>query len=202
MRPNLQQIRFFNSNSHFHSDVDVFAGGLSYSSVIEDYMVASIPYEYNEFTWCVQKSRPIPLWLNSFKICKDKILWVMFVIQIIMLLVVAYVLQMNEQHKVGSHMLILVGAANFFCLPTTYRPESAAVRFYFISVVFAGMLYSIILITTEALVVLHPILTMQIATVDQLVDYDLKLMGNQFTYTKILPQKEVKLGETNRHFEC
>lgn len=143
------------------------------------------------FTWCVQKSLPYLKWQNSFRMCRDKFLWLLFFVEVFTLLAGGYYLQKNEQDKIFSHRLMIIGAACLFCLTTAYRPKSIPVRIFFISVVLAGMVYWIVLITILALVVLHPILTTQVQTIEKLIDNDFKLMGDQFTYMKIANQREV-----------
>lgn len=79
----------------------------------------------------------------------------------------------------------------FFGFPCTYRPENNANRLLFISVLFGGMIFVIVVTTFVVKVYTSPIYNSQIETIAEILENNFVLVGGRFALQKLLQQNQV-----------
>lgn len=79
----------------------------------------------------------------------------------------------------------------FLGFPCTYRPTNNANRLLFISVLFGGILFVIVVTTFVIKLYTSPIYNSQTETIAEILDNNFDLVGGQFALQKLLQQNQV-----------
>lgn len=138
----------------------------------------------NERTWCVSRAKPIPVWLNMWRIT-TKPIWCMALVTIYLEGLVLYLLMQYERGHTGYmkkdyHYCVLMMAMSAFAgMPhITYRPKSKRMSLFFGLMLITGILISTAWNCFLIKVLTSPIYNAQISTISELMEHDYRLVGS------------------------
>lgn len=194
-----ESFKHFTQSMKNFSKFDIFIGALDENLLTKKELVASYPYYQNRLTWCVQKRKPIPVRQNIFHLCNDPLVWGIFIIGAFGILATAYLFQQFEPRQNWDwNRLFFDGLRCFFNLPCAYNPEVIGNRILFAFTMFASTIFGIVLNTGLLLFTTHPILKPQIQSIQEVIDGNFRLIGDGFTFQKILEQSQVGFSELEK----
>lgn len=174
------------------SDVDIFIGALEENLIKKENLIASYSYYHDHLTWCVQKRQRIPLWKNVFHICSDPVVILIFTVQTIMVISLAYFLQQFERHpKWDWNRLVFNGACCYCGFPCAYRPENNANRILYLFFLFGCQIFLIVLGAGLIFLINQPVLNPQIESIEEIIYGNFKLLGDEYAFTKISQKTKV-----------
>lgn len=155
-------------------------------------LIASSSYYHDSLTWCIQKSKPVPLWQKIFYLCRDPLVIGIFSIEVTIAIGLTYFCEQFEHRpKWDWNRLAFNGICYYLGFPSAYKPKSTANRICYISCLFAAIIFLTVLNAAVLLFIVTPILNQQITTVQQLFDGNFNLIGDHFTLEKIRQKSEV-----------
>lgn len=180
---------------HFHfSGIDIFIGALEENLLTNKYFVASRSYYHDSLTWCVQKRKPIPLWQNLFHICHDPIIWAVFFIMVMMEISFVYFLEQFEYHsKWDWHRIFFDGLRIHMGFSCPYNPQNNATRVLYLFILLACIIFTITISSTLLQFMASPILSLQVETIQEILDEQFTLIGGPFELLKMTEQNEVNI---------
>lgn len=163
---------------------------------------SSTVYMRNERTWCVSRAKPIPVWLNLWRIATN-VVWWLAISTIYLEGLVLYWFMRYERCHVGLaqkdfHYCVLTMAMPVFCgMSMTYRPRSKRMKAFIVLMLITGILISTAWNAFLIKVLTSPSYYTQISTVLELIENDFNLIGTVFTKEMMLQQpSKVKIAES------
>lgn len=172
--------------------IDIFIGALSENLITREHLIASRAYYYDSLTWCVQKRQSIPKWRNIFYYCQDPLVYWMYTVVVVAILSVTYYLQKCERRKKWDwHRLTVEGFCGSVGFPCTWNPENISNRVVTIFVLFAVLILNVVFNVGISLSILTPIMNPQIRSIQEIIDGNFKLMGDQSAMQKIIHRNEI-----------
>lgn len=176
----------------FFSKIDIFAGVVEENFVENKYLMASEFYHYDYITWCVSKSRKLSFSTRLLNARRDPWAFVIFFIQSICLLLVAYFLQLLERPQLEWNQILIAGLACFIGAPAPwYNPQHTGHR-----LAYGFVLLGSIVFTTTFLAFFMDFATgkfyaQQIRSIPEIISSEFILAGDQYTFMKLLQQNQV-----------
>lgn len=193
------QILKIKITSSIHSDTDVIIGGLDDHIFASEYFVATFPYYNDELTWCVQKSKPIPLWKNIFKLINDRSYWTILTLACILVISLIYFMQTFDQVKPKWDVIrIIFCGLRIYCgFVCEYKPKINSTRILFTSLLLAFILFDVTFVTfwSEYMKTTH--FEDQINTVKGIIDNEFEIVGDVFALHHLKHQNEVNSFRRN-----
>lgn len=170
---------------------DIFLGALDGNHITSKELIASYPYYHDALTWCVQKTKRIPVWKSILYIFGDWPVLVALLMIIVLLVAVAYYLMQLERNKKGTIQLILIIFGCALGLSVAFNPQSNPMRVLFTFGLFAGIIFATAISSIIMGSITSPIMRPQIDSIREIIDGDFVLAGDQFVLDKLLQQNEV-----------
>lgn len=160
----------------------------------------SISYMQDERTWCVSRARPIPVWLNMWRITTSTI-WGLALVTIYLEGIILYLLMKYERGHPGFmkkdyHYCVLMMATSALTgMPhITYHPKSKRMSLFIGLMIITGILISTAWNCFLIKVLTRPKYRAQIYTIAELIENDFHLVGS-------LSGKEFMLQQPNKVME-
>lgn len=166
------------------SKIDIFLGSLDENLVTRKYLMASRPYYYDHLTWCVQKSKPIPLWQNIFHLCND---WNVFTgVSVTAIIVIAteyYLIQFEHPVRSWNEMLFITLRCALG-ISVAFNPRTNSARCLFLFGLIGGFIFATIL-SAMMRQITNPILRPQIESIDEIINGNFTLAGDRYAFIKM-----------------
>lgn len=190
----------------YSSSTNIFIGGLSAKFFKSDNLVASIPYDQDDLTWCIQKATNFPSFLNFFFIAPP-IYWVIvigfiYVTGTMMYIALQYDFEYKERHlRNWCYMVLLVALPATIGTSPRYYPRQGALRFFY----FAILLFSVLICAFTGTYLYNNmkvrIPRKQFETVREIRDNDFRLAGSTEVLHAIGNSLLVKKSKSGNQFE-
>lgn len=129
-------------------------------------------------TWCVVKAKPIPLWKNCFRICTDPIVYIIALLEGILVVGTAYVLQQFEPIKWDWNELTIYTSVVAAGFPIPLTLKSVPGRNFFMFQLFAATIFVSILSSVLIIQITTPMLNPQINSIQEIIAGDFNLVGD------------------------
>lgn len=161
--------------------------------ITNKYLIASRPYYYDYFTWCVQSQQPIPLWKNFFHLCNDWAVWLATTIVTVVLVAIGYYTTQFEDRPRNwneCHLFVLGAAVG---MGVAFNPQTNMVRFLFLLGLFGGIVFATTLNSIIMASVTAPILKKQVTSISEITNGEFELVGDRFAFIQMSQQNQVIL---------
>lgn len=175
----------------FSRKFDIFIGALDENDVTRNVFVASRPYYHDTLTWCVKKDPAAPLWKQPFLITKDYSLHLTLMSLGMLVGIVVYYIHQYERFQWNYLRIMICGLSMAFAYPHRYQPRNSMHRIMYIIYASACLINSTVWSTFMMRTITHPYLDREIRTIDDILNYNLRLIGDNFTFQKLREQKTV-----------
>lgn len=180
----VKNINKFNWFQYFSSDSDIIIGAFDDNLLMSEYFVASFPYYHDELTWCVQKSGPIPLWRNVFKLCEDLVVLSVFALMCIVYVATMFVMQQYEDThpkwdwtRTSFSIIRLLSG-----LVMDYSPKLHSARLFFTSCLFGCMIFDTVFIALWTKCMTTPFFEHQVKSRQEIIDNRFGMAGDYFAF--------------------
>lgn len=144
---------------------------------------ATTAYMHNDRTWCVSLAKPIPVWMNLWRIASEAI-WCLAFVTVYLEGVILYMLMRYERGHAGFmkkdfHYCVLMMAMSAFTGTPhmTYRPKSKRLSLFIGLILMTGILISIAWNCFLVKVLTQPKYNAQISTISEIMEKDFHLIG-------------------------
>lgn len=143
--------------------------------------------------FCVQRNQPIPIWQNVLHLCRDPFVYVIFVINDVIFILIGYFLEQFEQRKRkwDWNKWFLVLCCAYFNSSSKYRPKFLPAKVFFAFGLLSGMLFSICIPTRLTQIIGNPFYNDQMQLKDMIINSPFKLLGDRFGFQHLKRQKVV-----------
>lgn len=126
----------------------------------------------------------------------DPAVIVILTLQGMIITFVAYFLQQFEpKQKWDSFQISVNGVRCYFGLPCSYLPENNANRVLYISVLYGCIIFTTVLSTMIIKFFTTTVYDPQIRSIDEIIDGDFNLVGNQYILDEISRENRVNVTE-------
>lgn len=167
----------------FYRNYDVSIGGLPTHSSKNTNLAPSIPYYQDDFTWCIQKAKFFPLYVNYFFITEYKV-WCILVALLIILGTLFYVMiqfdtmypQRNNRDWVYTTLFVVLSA--YLGMSPRFQPVYRPARLLYGMVLFLAVLVVALVGFYLTNFMKVPIPYRQIKTVSEILERDFRLIGS------------------------
>lgn len=152
-------------------------------------------YYHDKLTWCVQKSKLIPVWKNILHVCRDPLVYILMSSITIGTLFLAYVAEQLEPHhhrKWDWNKCWCNALCCYFGFPCAYNPVNNTCRVGYTLVLYGGIIFVTVINTGLIRILLINIYNPQVQTVQDIIDGQYTLVGDQVALNRIMQQNEVK----------
>lgn len=174
---------------------DILIGTIDENIHTEEYFQPSHFYYHDELTWCIQNSKPIPIWQNFFEICRDPTVWIIFIFTSFLATSAAYILQTFEDSQPKRNFLhesiSVLGHFVGFVYP--YKPKRISNRCFYIFGLFACIIFVSSFISIMMKIIHKPIFKNEVRSVQGIVNSTVpfEFTGDYFALQQLQKQKEV-----------
>lgn len=173
---------------------EIFIGSLNESLIPNEHSIASHAYHYDTLTWCVQMKQSISTWKNIYRVCSDKILWVLFSFSALCTDVTTFFLQQfdHQVHPKWDWFRIWFDGLRVLCgMSSTYKPETVLSSAFFMICVFVGMISYNTCNSFILLFMMIQIFEKQVNTVNQIIEQKFDMTGDNLTLQLISKRSQV-----------
>lgn len=152
------------------------------NAIIQSAMkVSSIPYVFDDMTWCVGTAKPQPRWMNIFSMFP---LWMWFVLVLIGYVnsfLIYVMMQFEEpQRRWDYHLMcMMMFCSNLAMAYNGFRPQNIDLRLMYLYLLFYGM---VIVATFNSFLInnlTQPIRWRQVDSVDMLLEQRMMVVGDR-----------------------
>lgn len=130
-----------------------------------------------------------------FNICWDPLVYIIFTVLSGMAVFVGYFCEQFERHpKWDYHECYITGFCCFLGFPCHCFPSKIANRFNFIGCSLGGIVFVCTLSSILIELVMTPILSPQVQSVQEIIEGNFRLVGDRFAFQKLSQQTEVNVA--------
>ncbi|XP_031634347.1 uncharacterized protein LOC116347768 [Contarinia nasturtii] len=180
------EVNFFEANETFKEVFSTAEHTDTFLKSIESF------YYQESLTWCVQQRKPIPIWKHVFHLCKDPLVYTVFFLECCLILFIVSWFQQWEPKQRGwdMHQIFFDGFRGMLGLSMNINPKHFTFRMGFWFYLVCSMLFSIHVSTFLIKVKTNPILGPQVHSIQEIIDGEFTLVGDQFTLRKISQENQ------------
>lgn len=179
-----------------NATIDLYIGGYSLlhppsRPIDRPQLIFSHSYEDDSLTWCVSRSKLVPVWRNIVAVVDDPIVYYVGGVAILASAVLGYIQGIFEEWTydfctmITKVMQILVGTA------IKLRINTNGTRFILVFELWGSYLALIVVVTFYTTIIQRSIHEYQIHTVRELINGNFRLAGNGYALTHLLNQQSV-----------
>lgn len=192
--------------SSFHRKSDILIGPFNEGTNLDKWFQPSHYFYYDELKWCIQKSRPIPIWQNFFRTCFDPVVWTIFGILYIIYTSLAYTMQWFDsdvQPKWDFIRIAIAILASFVGFVYPYKPTSASNRVCYIVGCFSNIIFVSSFISIMMKNIHKQLFHEQIESIQEIVNsqHPFDLVGDNFALQQLSKHNEVLEYKTIELFQ-
>lgn len=172
---------------------DVLIGALDENLLSNQHFIATTSYYQDELTWCVQKSRPIPIWINFFRMTNSPPVWIVLIIICFFAIYFVHFMEALESDKPKWDWMRIAFAAIRIscCLVSEYKPKTLPTRINFIAWLFGSMIFYTSFISIWTKFMTSFIFEHQVESIREILNYNFELVGDEFSFNHIMRQNQV-----------
>lgn len=157
---------------------DIIAGGLDPDLMGPSNFIASIIYGYDELTWCVTRSKPIPQWKNLYHLHKDIETWIYGIILFSSVIIGVFLLTTFERKPLDIWASFILSIQTVIGYTSEFHPEGVLLRQFHIFFCFIALLITTLYNAFAMNFLLNIIYKDQISSVDEIFSKNFNLSGN------------------------
>lgn len=169
----------------------IVGGLIRTDSISESEHVSTIPYYYDDLTWCVNQAKQFPVWQNIFYMIQDTEVYVCGAFGITGMVFLAYLWTAFEDKPIDIFRVVLLGTAVFVVFTPSFNPKKGWVRFFYILSVYICIWFQNILAAYFVVALTRPIHDEQVRSVNELIANGFRLMGDSHLLSRIKHQDKV-----------
>lgn len=155
-----------------------------HSKFHQKYFTLSTPYYQDDFTWCIQRAKLLPLDLNVLQICSIFV-WFIIVLHVVVQSIVLNIsLQIDRKYDKRNHR-DLIYTFLFISMPAVigvsqrFNPKSCLLRIYYGLNLLCGVIIIAYIITYGYAFLKKSIWSYQVHTIAEIVHNDFRLAGTE-----------------------
>lgn len=171
---------------------DILIGALDNHLSMSEEFVASFPYHSDDLIWCIQKSQPVPMWINAFELCDEPVVYLLVVVFGTSCVFFIYFTQQFDGVSLKwSWVRTSCAIIRCYCGQVIeYKPKLHSTRIFFTACLFSALLFDILFMTLWTKNMTTPVFKHQVQSVQEIIDNRFKLAGDGFALHQ-LKQNEV-----------
>lgn len=175
------------------SNIDIILGIIDENTLPHEEFIASHSYYHDALTWCVQRRKQIPVWMNLFLLCNDPLIYGIYTVLCFAMVFLFYYLQQYEDvhPKWDWFRLTFSGICATLGFASEFRPQNIPSRIFFIFCIFGSMIFMIVSIAKTLMFVTTTFYEKQIDSIQEIVDGSFDLIGDDFALQHLMKQTEV-----------
>lgn len=176
---------------------DVVIGGLPQYTFDNQYLNSSLSYCSDDYTWCVQAAKYLPLPISFFRIMTPAV-WVLVIgLGYVNGLVIYFFVQMDpdpENRRLDlNHTTYLISLPAWIGLSQRFYPKHWPLRLYYMITLMYGMIFFAIVLSFVSEFGEKRIRAYQIHTIGEFIDMGFRLAGSATILKKIQMQEMVSI---------
>lgn len=161
--------------------IDVLFGGLAKYTHDSEHFNSSIAYFDDDYTWCVQRAKILPLFISFMRIA-DPATWLLivgsgYVNGIVLYFFVKFDTK-TKHHKLDlHHITYLISLPSWIGVSQRFHPKYWPLRLYYFSTLLFGIVFFAVALSKYSTFSRMKIRKQQIQTVTEIIDMDFRLFG-------------------------
>lgn len=163
---------------------DIIIGGSFIRLSDALYHTASIPYDYDDIIWCIQRSKIVPKYLSILNILPPELWFAMFFIGVVFVGIMTYFIVqfdkgLSRRNQLDmNYMLFIHPISTFFSNPHNFKPKKTTFRMMLghrliMAIIFQGFVGVTVYRCMKIDIFYH-----QITTSHEMVDSNFRLAGS------------------------
>lgn len=144
----------------------------------------STPYIQDEYTWCIQRAKLLPLDLNMLQLFSI-LIWIIIACQVLMQsIVLSFLIQFDRKYKQRKHRdlvysTLLISLPSIIGISQRFHPKNSLLRIYYGFNLLCGMVIVAYIITYGYAIIKKSVWAYQLHTIAEIVQDDFRFAGSE-----------------------
>lgn len=175
---------------------DVVISGLPQYTLGHHDLKSSLSYDSDDYTWCVQKAKYLPLWISFFGIAPPAVWFAVFGLGYVNGFVLFFFVQLDPKPEIRkldlNHTLYLIALPSWIGFSQRFYPKHWPLRLYYMITLIYGMIFTALGLYYLLDFSIKRFRADQIHKIAELIDLDFRLAGTAVILEKVREQGMVR----------